>query len=549
MVKYVSFDAYVCNASTYENVYEIGVYGFWLCEGPRFTGGSPFPSGQYDYFTNQLTSGGDVFGGSFLIAAEQETTGVTFAQYMPGSVPIKVPSEYITSSYSLKIVNKIGDFAICGPFNNSTNVFSVFREGVPMYSTLALSANGFIANKGILFYCILYCNSIELPLTNNAGFINFSLQSNNYWSCQNTTLDNDALYFLNNANIQDSPTPPGPTPGEDPYTPGGETEEGGGTGDFDNTGDAIEAPQPPTLTVDNTGFISLYNPSIIQLRDLATYLWSANFDIDTFKKIFSDPISTILGLTIVPVAPGLDGSRTVVLGNVSTGITMPKISNQYIRFDCGTLNVNEYWGGYLDYSPYTRAEIYLPFIGTKPINVDDIMGKAVHLVYNIDLLSGACCAMLECGGTTLYSFVGQCASSVPVTGRDMTQVINGILSVVGAGAGAFVATGNAGAAAVSAIGSLASNVTNMKPRVEKSGSMGGAAGMLGVRVPYLIITRPRQALPAAQGMYTGYPSYISDVLGNFSGYTEVQTIHLRETSATEAERAEIVRLLKEGVII
>lgn len=343
---------------------------------------------------------------------------------------------------------------------------------------------------------------------------------------------------------------PGPTPSEDdPYEPGGETDTGGGTGDFDNTSVDIEIPQPPTLTVDNTGFISLYSPTMVELRALASYLWSSSFDIDTFKKIFSDPISTILGLTIVPVAPGLDASRTVILGNVDTGVVMQKVSNQYIRFDCGTLNITEYWGGYLDYSPYTRAEIYLPFIGTKPINIDDIMGKSVHLVYNIDLLSGACCAMLSCGGTVLYSFVGQCASSIPITGNDMTQVINGILSVVGAGAGAFVATGNPGISAMAAVGSLASNVINMKSHVEKSGSLGGTAGMLGVRTPYLILTRPKQALPAAQNIYTGYPSYISGMLGDFSGYTEVQTVHLRDTSATQEEKAEIERLLKEGVII
>lgn len=344
---------------------------------------------------------------------------------------------------------------------------------------------------------------------------------------------------------------PGPTPREDPYEQGGESEEGGGEGDFDTFSDEIPIPELPNLTVDNTGFISLYSPSIAQLKSLASYLWaSTGLDLETFKRIFTDPISTILGLTIVPVVPPTGASNNVVLGNVDTGVSMPRVSNQYVQFDCGTLNVNEFWGGYLDYSPYTSLEIYLPFIGTKPLNIDDVMGHTIHVVYNIDLLSGACCAIIESARRVLYQFIGQCSCSVPVTGRDMTNLINGILSVVGAGAGTFVATGgNPGLSGASAIGALASNVTKSKPKVEKSGSMGSMGGMLGVRRPYLIITRPRQALPSAQNRYTGYPSFITCVLSELVGYTEVYKVHLGDIPATDAEKAEIETLLMNGVIL
>lgn len=351
--------------------------------------------------------------------------------------------------------------------------------------------------------------------------------------------------------LSDGPAPPGPTPEEDPYLFGGVTEKEGGEGDFDTFSDEIPVPELPTITVDNTGFISLYSPSVAQLKSLASYLWaSTGLDLETFKRIFTDPISTILGLTIVPVTPPTSGSNNVVLGNVDTGVSMPRISNQYVQFDCGTLNVNEFWGGYLDYSPYTSLEIYLPFIGTKPLNIDDVMGHTIHVVYNIDLLSGACCAIIESARRVLYQFIGQCSCSVPVTGRDMTNLINGILSVVGAGAGTFVATGgNPGLSGASAIGTLASNVTKSKPKVEKSGSLGSMGGMLGVRCPYLIITRPRQALPVAQNTYTGYPSFITCVLSELVGYTEVYKIHLGDIPATDAEKTEIETLLMNGVIL
>lgn len=355
--------------------------------------------------------------------------------------------------------------------------------------------------------------------------------------------------FFQNLPIDIGPGP-GPTPGEDPYSPGGETEEGGGTGTFDNTSEAIPIPDLPTTSAVETGFISLYKPSLTQLKALATYLWSANgLDLDTFKRIFSDPISAILGLSLVPIDPGLGNDVNVVLGNIATGVTMPRVPQQYQKFNCGSLQIQEYWGGYLDYAPYTRAEIYLPFIGVKPLNIDDIMGKTVSLWYVVDFLSGGCVACLECGGSVLYQFIGQCACSIPITGNDMTNVINGILSVVGAGVGTMVATGGMGLAGLAVTGALASNVMGMKSHVEKSGSMGGMGGMLGVKTPYIILTRPRQALPATQNKFTGYPSFITTTLGSCEGYTVVSEVHLENISATEDEKREIEQLLKGGVIL
>ena len=334
----------------------------------------------------------------------------------------------------------------------------------------------------------------------------------------------------------------------DPYNPGGSSEPGGGTGDFDGTGDDIDFPSLPTLSAVDTGFITLFNPSAGELRSLANYMWSNPlFDLDAWKKIFADPMDAILGLSIVPVAVPNGGAASVTVGNISTGVSMNKAAAQYVEIDCGTLNVNEFWGAYLDYDPFTKAELYLPYIGTHPIAVDDIMNKPVHIKYHIDILSGACCAYVKCGGSVLYSFVGQCSCSIPITGNDWTNVVNGALTIA-ASIGTMVATGGASAPmAVSAIASTA--VNSMKPNVEKSGSMGGMGGMLGVQTPYLILTRPRQALPAYQNRFSGYPSFITRQLSDISGYTEIESIHLDGIPATEQELSEIESLLKGGVIL
>ncbi len=351
----------------------------------------------------------------------------------------------------------------------------------------------------------------------------------------------------------------------DPYTPEGESEGNvGGEGTHEEESDPIPIPPEPTLSAANTNFIRLYNPTLSELQSLANYMWSDLFDLNTFKKIFSDPISCILGLSIVPVAVRNGGTSSVVLGNIDTEVLMNRALSQYETVDCGSLTISEYWGAYLDYSPYTKFELYLPYIGTRPISADDIMGKIISVIYRVDILSGSCVAYVKCDDSVLYSFIGQCSSSIPITGNDWTNVINGALNIAGA-VGTLVAAGGfsapaqiAGTAAGTAYqakhlmstgASLAQNITSMKPQIEKSGSLSGTGGLLGVQKPYLIITRPKQALPARQNHYMGYPSFITVRLGDVSGYTEIDSIHLENIPATSDELDEIERLLKGGVIL
>ena len=340
---------------------------------------------------------------------------------------------------------------------------------------------------------------------------------------------------------------PSPIANDDPYSPGGNSWTGGGEGSFDDDTDDIGIPNLPTLSASSTGFITLYNPSATQLRNLANYMWSGLFDLDTYKKIFADPMGAILGLSIVPVNVPSGGSASVMVGNIDTGISMTTASSQYVEVDCGSVDVEEYWGSYLDYDPYTEIQIYLPYIGIHALKSDDVVGRTVTVKYHVDVLSGACIAYIKCGSSVLYSFVGQCASSIPITGSDWTNVINGMINIAGS-IGSMVATG--GATAPMALGSIASTAVNsMKPSVEKSGSLSGTGGLMGIQTPYLIITRPRQAIPEGQNRFIGYPSFITDFIANLKGYTEITEVHLEGIHATSAELTEIESILKGGVLL
>jgi hypothetical protein len=351
-----------------------------------------------------------------------------------------------------------------------------------------------------------------------------------------------------------------PVPNPDPYTPDpdgpdGPSEPGGGEGDRDDVDVPVPIPGLPPISAADTGFVTLFNPNSAQIKNLANYMWSSGFDIATFKNIVANPIDCILGLNIIPFTPNHGDPDTVKVGNIDTGLSFPTVANQFQEIDCGSVQVSEYWGSYLDYSPYTKISLYLPYIGIVPLDIDEVQGKALAIKYHVDVLSGACIAYLLCGTSVLYSYIGQCSCNVPITSNDFTNTVNGVLGIAG-NIGSLVAVGGmsspftAAGSAIKAGAAMASNAINMlKPNVQKSGAMAGTGGLMGTQYPYIIKQRPRQSVPAGQNTFKGYPSNIAVKLGDLSGYTEVDEVHLDGIPATDAEMNEILQLLSEGVYI
>lgn len=305
--------------------------------------------------------------------------------------------------------------------------------------------------------------------------------------------------------------------------------------------DPIPTPETPPSYVTTNAMFTLYNPSGGDLTNLADFLWSPNWSIDTFKKIFANPLDCILGLMVMPHLSASVDSKTMNVGNISTGVTMHYFTSQFYDFNCGTFELMEYYNSYLDYAPYTKVSIFLPYIGDKQLSTDEVMNKTLGVKYRFDLATGDCVAFITVDGNTLYQFSGNCAARLPLAGNNWNGIIpalTGVAISAGSMAAGLPALGAASAAAVS----------TMKEAISHTGSISGSAGLMGIQKPYLIVTRPRQALPLQQNSFTGYPSFITESLGSLNGYTEVEACHLEHVPATGAELAEIERLLKEGVL-
>lgn len=350
-----------------------------------------------------------------------------------------------------------------------------------------------------------------------------------------------------------------PDPFDEPGS-GGNTDPGeggggnaGGNGDHNNDSDDIGEPADPGITAVATGFVRLYTPSISNMNSLASYLWSNNFDVDNFKKLFQNPMEAILGFSALPFQISAGSSQSVKLGNIDTGVSMPVVANQYKTIDCGSISIGEYWGSYLDYNPHTQIDIFLPYVGTHQLDTDEVMGHTVSVSYKIDVLTGGCIAFVKVDGSVRYQFSGSCAVQLPINALNFNSVITGAISIGVASIGAIASGGLS--APVSAglmagtIASTANNVTSMKTHVEKSGAIGGSAGIMGVQKPYITIKRPNPCIPYGQNEVQGYPSFTYVSLGSLSGFTRVSDIFLDNVDATDAEKDEIMSLLKGGVIL
>lgn len=99
------------------------------------------------------------------------------------------------------------------------------------------------------------------------------------------------------------------------------------------------------------------------------------------------------------------------------------------------------------------------------------------------------------------------------------------------------------------INNTVGQIMGAKHSVAHSGSISGSAGILGVRVPYLLIEYPNQSLASNYKHFVGYPSNQNQTLGSISGYTEVEQVILSGINATDDELAMIEDALKGGVYL
>lgn len=313
------------------------------------------------------------------------------------------------------------------------------------------------------------------------------------------------------------------------------------------------------------------------------------------------------------------GSTNIIIADIELDCTAHLISptsGGSIIINGGTVTVPRYFHNYngldfLDYSPYTTHQLYIPYIGFVDIDANEFAGAILDIKYGIDLSSGILTAYILRNNIMVNSYSQNISIDLPIGGGSFNEIskkwLSSAISFVGAASSFFSFSSAAGAASrasnvvtdnnitfrnfnnrtggkfarsssgnssimsetfassdastssksatisSSGIGNmshwLASSLSGDVPTTHTFGSTNWN-NWLAPQRPFLVTKRPRAYLPADYNHYVGRPLRETKKLSELRGLTVVANVHMDNfPNATDEEISEIEQLLYSGVIL
>ena len=330
---------------------------------------------------------------------------------------------------------------------------------------------------------------------------------------------------------------------------------GSGTG-FIPSGEDIDEPDKPGKNGASTGLIRGYVLTQAQITSFSSWLWSSDV-MDYISKLFtSNPLDSIITFSMLPYTPQTNGTPTnIVLGgkactDVSDALI---ISEQFSTFVFTYDGLTEpVWGNALDFEKGVKIELYVPFVGIVPLDVNSVIYTKLSLKYIIDCFSGQGIVYLVSkksastwDGDRKKCLLGQwtfnCKSTLPLTRNDISSIISGAIGGI-----TSIATGN--------IGGVVSATMSARPNVQRSGDVATSTAYMSKRTPYIIYTMSKAVIPKGSYGKIGRPQYAIKTLGDCEGFIQCKNPRMSFTggfgqSPTDEEIKEIYSLLEEGVVV
>lgn len=350
----------------------------------------------------------------------------------------------------------------------------------------------------------------------------------------------------------------------------------------------------------------LYNVDIENLSEFVNCLWSDSL-MDKFRDYVYSPSSGVLACHALPydivtdselhtiqlcgteakysnnhyeiqptLVPGLNPTYTYAYGEWAEG--SQTISQQYGKhyFDDEhwAIYIEPFFGSFLDFEPYTKIQVRLPFIGTVPIPTSSCMDGYLTVNYVADNRTGNVIGQIyscskrnfENGESTGWVLVGQwtgnCAVPIPLVGNSMGSgdVVGAIKGFASNAAGTILDDSQTSLATNAIRAGLDMVTARHEPRI--IGTLNANAGVLGDCTCRVIISRPVDVTPGTYKVVDGQrvfesnglleqkgiASYSGGTVGQYEGVTQGYVLGNID-GATEGEMLKIRSLFADGVNI
>ena len=229
---------------------------------------------------------------------------------------------------------------------------------------------------------------------------------------------------------------------------------------------------------------------------------------------------------------------------------------------------------FLDYSPYCKMSIYLPYSGTYDLDLqtvaafNDISNEGIYLQGLIDLTTGQityyCYAL---SGVLLLQKTSKIGIDLQVNGNDSSAQSTAMLRnsiqvgnhVIGSATtlakdvgGAATKNPVAIAADLASIGTTIANdalntaLAARQVPVQVGNNSGTIAATVSGQDPYITVYRQKIANPENYGHAIGYLTESRQTIGNLTGYTVCRNPDLKNIPALAEEKSQIASLLTSG---
>ena len=280
----------------------------------------------------------------------------------------------------------------------------------------------------------------------------------------------------------------------------------------------------------------------IELKKLSQFLWSNSF-FDNILLVNNSPIENIISLkALIGTVATTGSSQTLTLGNVTTTANAIPC-NESIVINVGSITLPRKYNNFLDFEPYTKVQIYLPFYGCAMLDSSLVIGRNITIKYIIDVITATAKIKIIHDNKTLYEFKTTCGSDLPITSSNRASVEMGYLSS-GVGMGISIASGNV-------LGGLASGLSMAQSQYHSStsGNVSGVLNFHDSRMVTVLVDRPVYTELRNFNKTHGRICNLSKTLRDLKGFTKCAENVQIAFNCLDEERTMIIEQLTNGVII